>query len=202
MSNEWYYAVDGRQAGPVAETLLKQLVGSGQIRAQDLVWREGMQEWQPVASVPGLLAMPVAPAITAGAAGAAGPVGNPFDPGNPVSAAYLVQRPVPGKVIAIKVMMIVGAALALMFSVGLMISCFGLFWPGTYLALVTGIWGLVAGIKADRERPPKAIPILQICLIANMDVTNLALGIVELVFFGDPEVAAHYDTAARTAMIQ
>jgi TM2 domain-containing membrane protein YozV len=55
MSQDWYYAVDGRQAGPVAETLLKQLIGSGQIRAQDLVWRDGMAEWQSAASVPGLL---------------------------------------------------------------------------------------------------------------------------------------------------
>ncbi len=147
MSQDWYYAVNGRQSGPVAETLLKQLVGSGQIGAHDLVWREGMQEWQPVSSVPGLLAVPTA---TSSAAGAAGPIGNPLDPGNPVSATSLMQRPAPGKVIAVKVMMIVGAALALLFSVGLMISCFGLLWPGTYLALVTGIWGLVAGLKADR----------------------------------------------------
>ena len=65
MSQDWYYAVDGRQAGPVAETLLKQLIGSGQVRPQDLVWREGMAEWQAAASVPGLLAN--VPATVAGA---------------------------------------------------------------------------------------------------------------------------------------
>lgn len=45
--------------------LLKQLIGSGQVRPQDLVWREGMAEWQAAASVPGLLAN--VPATVAGA---------------------------------------------------------------------------------------------------------------------------------------
>ena len=45
--------------------LLKQLIGSGQVRPQDLVWREGMAEWQAAASVPGLLA--TLPATVAGA---------------------------------------------------------------------------------------------------------------------------------------
>ncbi|MGE0533482.1 MAG: DUF4339 domain-containing protein [Pirellulales bacterium] len=201
MPNEWFYAVDGRQAGPVAESMLKQLIGSGQVRPQDLVWREGMPDWQPIAQVPGLLASRPPTMSSAGGAAAVGQAGNPYAPGTAV-AGYAAPRPAPGKVVAIKVMMIVGAALALMFTFGLMISCFGLLWPGTYVALTTGIWGLVAGLKADRERPPKAIPILQICLIANFDVTNLALGIVELVFLGDPEVAAHYDGAAQMPIMQ
>ncbi|MBX9787880.1 MAG: DUF4339 domain-containing protein [Pirellulales bacterium] len=201
MSDEWYYAVDGRQAGPVAEALLKQLIGSGQVRPQDLVWRDGMPQWQPAASVLGLLAAQAA-TVSAGPPSVPPSAGNPFDPGSAATAAYVMPRAAPGKVVAIKVMMIVGAAIALLWSLGLMASCIFLIWPGTYLALVTGIWGLVAGLKADRERPPKAIAILQICLILNFDVTNLALGIVELVFLGDPEVATHYDAASQLPIMQ
>jgi uncharacterized RDD family membrane protein YckC len=43
----WYYANAGQQAGPVSEAELEQLVGNGVVRADTLVWREGMPAWQP-----------------------------------------------------------------------------------------------------------------------------------------------------------
>ena len=43
----WYYAEAGQQTGPIDDTQLEQLVQSGRIQSETLVWREGMANWQP-----------------------------------------------------------------------------------------------------------------------------------------------------------
>jgi hypothetical protein len=50
----WYYSQGGQQAGPVTLDQIRQMAGAGQITPQDLVWREGMAQWQPLASIPEL----------------------------------------------------------------------------------------------------------------------------------------------------
>lgn len=62
---EWHYAEGGQQRGPVDETEFQNLVRSGKIGPETLVWREGMSNWQPYAQV-------TAPAASAAPAGAAG----------------------------------------------------------------------------------------------------------------------------------
>lgn len=52
--SDWYYAKGNRQLGPVSSTELKQLAESGQLVADDLVWREGMVEWIAADKVKGL----------------------------------------------------------------------------------------------------------------------------------------------------
>ncbi len=52
---QWYYAVNGTQQGPVRFVELQQLAALGQLAPGDLVWCEGMAEWTPAQSVPGLL---------------------------------------------------------------------------------------------------------------------------------------------------
>lgn len=52
---EWYYARAGQQWGPVADHDFKRMIATGQARADDLVWREGMANWQPLASLPELV---------------------------------------------------------------------------------------------------------------------------------------------------
>ena len=47
----WYYLEDGNQKGPVSEGELSSLIRDGQISAEGLIWKEGMAEWQSVASV-------------------------------------------------------------------------------------------------------------------------------------------------------
>jgi len=47
----WYYADGGRQVGPIEETALDELVRSGLVRDDTLVWREGMPNWQPHGTV-------------------------------------------------------------------------------------------------------------------------------------------------------
>ncbi len=47
----WYYANAGQQAGPISEADLQGLVRAGTVKADTLVWREGMANWQPYATV-------------------------------------------------------------------------------------------------------------------------------------------------------
>src|SRR5439155_5256036 len=50
-SMEWYYAAGGRQCGPVSSEQLEELIRSGQVVSNALVWREGMSNWQPYDAV-------------------------------------------------------------------------------------------------------------------------------------------------------
>jgi len=43
----WYYVDAGQQAGPVDDAQLEELARSGKILNDTLVWREGMDNWQP-----------------------------------------------------------------------------------------------------------------------------------------------------------
>lgn len=45
MSNPWHYMKNGAQAGPVTTDELKALIASGAIKADTLVWREGLATW-------------------------------------------------------------------------------------------------------------------------------------------------------------
>jgi uncharacterized RDD family membrane protein YckC len=49
----WYYAEGALQNGPVTDDEFGELVRNGKIRAETLVWREGMANWQPYYSVAG-----------------------------------------------------------------------------------------------------------------------------------------------------
>jgi hypothetical protein len=50
----WYYVTDGQRQGPVGFERLRQLAMTGQVSPGDLVWCEGMADWQPSATVAGL----------------------------------------------------------------------------------------------------------------------------------------------------
>jgi hypothetical protein len=58
----WFYVEAGQQAGPVDDARLAELVRSGKIQSETLVWREGMVNWQAYREV--------APAAPLGMAGA------------------------------------------------------------------------------------------------------------------------------------
>jgi hypothetical protein len=51
-----FYASEGKQQGPYAEIQLHELIASGTVSADTLVWSEGMAGWQKAADIPGLLA--------------------------------------------------------------------------------------------------------------------------------------------------
>jgi hypothetical protein len=44
---QWYYVEAGQQAGPVEDALLDELVRTGRVQPDTLVWREGMASWEP-----------------------------------------------------------------------------------------------------------------------------------------------------------
>jgi hypothetical protein len=48
---QWYFGRDGAQGGPVSEDELRRMLAAGNLRATDLVWRDGMADWQPAARV-------------------------------------------------------------------------------------------------------------------------------------------------------
>lgn len=46
MSAQWYYRQDGQQFGPISSRKLYRLVRRGEIKADDMLWREGMPGWR------------------------------------------------------------------------------------------------------------------------------------------------------------
>jgi TM2 domain-containing membrane protein YozV len=54
VSQEWYYSVDGDRQGPISAAELKKLAEGGNLKAADLVWKEGMADWAPAKSIKGL----------------------------------------------------------------------------------------------------------------------------------------------------
>jgi hypothetical protein len=56
MSNRsWFYAANGQQQGPFPEAQLRDLITRGTVRADTLVWSEGMSGWQRAGEIPGLV---------------------------------------------------------------------------------------------------------------------------------------------------
>ncbi|GLR89434.1 DUF4339 domain-containing protein [Bradyrhizobium iriomotense] len=59
----WFYASEGKQQGPYADGQFRDLIAQGVVRADTLVWTEGMAGWQKAAEIPGLMAGGGAPPI-------------------------------------------------------------------------------------------------------------------------------------------
>jgi hypothetical protein len=51
----WFYASEGKQQGPFPDVQFRDLVSRGVVRADTLVWTEGMAGWQKAAEIPGLM---------------------------------------------------------------------------------------------------------------------------------------------------
>lgn len=58
MANQWFYLKNSARFGPVSDTELRQLALSGQIRASDKIWKEGMQDWSVAGNLKGLFKQP------------------------------------------------------------------------------------------------------------------------------------------------
>jgi uncharacterized RDD family membrane protein YckC len=59
----WYFAQGSEQRGPVSAQELIQLAASGALTPQTLVWQQGMPNWVPAGTVPGLIPSPTSGAI-------------------------------------------------------------------------------------------------------------------------------------------
>ena len=52
---QWYTGRDGKQEGPFSDERLRELIASGMVRGDTLVWSTGMANWTKAADVPGLM---------------------------------------------------------------------------------------------------------------------------------------------------
>ncbi|HEY0008816.1 MAG TPA: RDD family protein, partial [Tepidisphaeraceae bacterium] len=72
---QWFYAQNGQQFGPVTFLDLQQRVAAGQISGGDMIWRDGMAQWDLVSARGDLFAVPAAASL-----GYAAPAGYPNYP--------------------------------------------------------------------------------------------------------------------------
>jgi uncharacterized membrane protein YhaH (DUF805 family) len=65
MAKAWHYAWAGKSEGPVDEVTMGDLIRAGRVRADTLVWAEGMASWEPAGKhfgfAPAQPAMPFTP---------------------------------------------------------------------------------------------------------------------------------------------
>jgi hypothetical protein len=77
----WFYASEGQQRGPFPEVQLRDLITRGTVRADTLVWTEGMAGWQRAGEIPGLMSVASGPPSIPQAGGpmvAGGYMGSPL----------------------------------------------------------------------------------------------------------------------------
>jgi hypothetical protein len=79
MSNRiWFHASGGQQKGPFPEPQFRDLIAQGTVRADTLVWAEGMAGWQKAGEVPGLIPGAAAPPSLPIGGGPGGSGGGPL----------------------------------------------------------------------------------------------------------------------------
>jgi len=69
----WHYSQDGQRKGPVSDEDLRRMASEGTLKPSDLVWREGMSEWQPASQATGFQFAAASPAPPAPPAAPATP---------------------------------------------------------------------------------------------------------------------------------
>lgn len=76
----WYYAIDGKQMGPVSETEFEASLKAGTITDETLVWREGFPQWTKYSEVGSTVGNSNVSlqAVVAGAEAKCVECGNPF----------------------------------------------------------------------------------------------------------------------------
>lgn len=54
-AREWYYAIDGKVAGPACEQEVKSLLLSKRITSDTLMWSRDLNNWKPAGEIPQIL---------------------------------------------------------------------------------------------------------------------------------------------------
>jgi hypothetical protein len=62
----WYCAYQGQQHGPYPDAQFREFIAGGRIRADTLVWTDGMGSWQKAGDIPGLLSAAARPPAVPG----------------------------------------------------------------------------------------------------------------------------------------
>lgn len=90
--NLWHFARDGKQEGPVAEEELRRRLDSGELPADTLVWRDGLDGWKPASEVTEWMT-PLAPAGSDAVSPYAPPLAAPAETPLPVPTSGDQVRP-------------------------------------------------------------------------------------------------------------
>ncbi len=89
----WHFARDGQQHGPVAEEELRRLLDSGELPADALVWREGLDGWKPASEVAEWTTPPAPPGPAEAVSPYAPPTAAPTETPVPVPTSGDQARP-------------------------------------------------------------------------------------------------------------
>ena len=65
-SRAWFYAEGSQQQGPFPDPQFRDLIAKGIVRADTLIWTEGMAGWQRAGDIPGLLSTAARPPAMSG----------------------------------------------------------------------------------------------------------------------------------------
>ncbi len=106
----------------------------------------------------------------------------------------------PAKVQAIGFMFLFGGIFALLLGFGMYIGAISgkcCLFPGGSYSLLLGLLAIIKGSNllgesAHKMFPPRAIAVMQLVNILNLDVANLVLGIITLAFLNEPEVKRYF----------
>jgi hypothetical protein len=61
MASAWFYARNGNRFGPLTSQQIRELACTGKISPEDLLWKEGMREWQKAGDARGLFPLECSP---------------------------------------------------------------------------------------------------------------------------------------------
>ena len=105
----------------------------------------------------------------------------------------------PGKVQAMSIMMLISGILNCILGLSLVLTCYGIILAP--LPITCGILEIIHATKLLKDpietyKPPTGLAILEICCILACGMTACVIGILNLVFSGDPEVKQYYRDVA------
>ncbi len=60
--SEWHVSISGERYGPISTPQLQGWISEGRVTGKDIVWREGMADWQPISDIAELAAAVGSPA--------------------------------------------------------------------------------------------------------------------------------------------
>lgn len=82
LAGKWYYATDRERFGPVPLETLRRFIRERKLGAGDLIWRRGMESWQPAGEIP-LLRSALLQGKSLAASAPSEPAAAPDSRGNP-----------------------------------------------------------------------------------------------------------------------
>lgn len=175
--NEWFFAKNGQQNGPVKFEQLRQLAQSGGLDAKDLVWNSSMKDWTPAGEVEGLFSAPADIAVPA----AAGPPlveivpgSEPIDPSACVKRGFELTKRQFGNILLVGLTWL-GVSIAVAVIMGLLDKALGIGGTSTYETWETA-GGAATGFAANSNTSPSILN----SIVTNIVSIFLSLGLTRV----------------------